>query len=276
MRQLIIDAMPDSHGRISLSGQHFRYIVNVLRLEKGAVVDVRFPDASLGQATIEQIDRSHKQISLLCANQASSQNFIKDAVEGSSMPPLLIPAENFVPIILFQWILKGPKMDQVIRQATEMGVSVIIPVAGERCLSKNPESIGVSKTTRWERIVTEARQQSGSPISTAIHPVVLTDEVPHIWKDITKGKAGLPLVLTEAPLARKSLHEYCWGMHSLAGIAIGPEGGMSPEELDLLDAAGFNRIHFNTNSLRAETAALYGIAAVQTLLTESEKWQLRE
>jgi 16S rRNA (uracil1498-N3)-methyltransferase len=62
----------------------------------------------------------------------------------------------------------------------------------------------------------------------------------------------------------------------LAALAIGPEGGMSARELDLLASAGFSCVHFRTNILRAETAAIYALAAVQSALTESEKWQLKE
>ena len=275
MRQLVLDQMPDLEGRIILSGSQFRYVVNVLRSEEGLLIDTRLPDGSLRKAKIEKIDRVNKHIFLLCSLEDSNLDSSNLAV-GSSMPPLTSLCENFVSIVLFQWILKGPKMDQVIRQATETGVTLIVPVAGDRCLSRDPESLGLSKTSRWERIVTEARQQSGSPVSTIIHQPVLPEEILGVWKGKKDGKSGLPFVLTEAPLARKSLHEYCYGVHSHAAIAIGPEGGMSPRELELLDTAGFYRIHFNTNILRAETAALYGIAAVQTLLTESEKWQLKE
>lgn len=275
MRQLVLDQMPDLEGRIILSGSQFRYVVNVLRSEEGLLIDTRLPDGSLRKAKIEKIDRVNKHIFLLCSLEDSNLDSSNLAV-GSSMPPLTRLCENFVSIVLFQWILKGPKMDQVIRQATETGVTLIVPVAGDRCLSRDPESLGLSKTSRWERIVTEARQQSGSPVSTIIHQPVLPEEILGVWKGKKDGKSGLPFVLTEAPLARKSLHEYCCGVHSHAAIAIGPEGGMSPRELELLDTAGFYRIHFNTNILRAETAALYGIAAVQTLLTESEKWQLKE
>lgn len=278
MRQLILDQMPDAQGRIVLFGQQFRYIVHVLRSEIGSLLDARLLDGSLVKSRIEEIDRVHKKIVLLCSPLDSSHVTEASATveRSSSMPPLPTPSEKFVSIVLFQWILKGPKMDQVIRQATEAGVSLIVPVAGERCLSRDPNTIGLSKTNRWERIVTEARQQSGSPVSTLINKPVLSEEVPMLWKEKTLNQDGLSFVLTEAPLARKSLHEYCCGLHSLAAIAIGPEGGMTVRELELLNSSGFYNVHFNTNILRAETAALYGIAAIQTLLTESEKWQLRE
>ena len=51
-------------------------------------------------------------------------------------------------------------------------------------------------------------------------------------------------------------------------VAIGPEGGFSEEEADMLKGIGFAVIRLKTNILRAETAAIYALATVQTLLTE--------
>ena len=56
-------------------------------------------------------------------------------------------------------------------------------------------------------------------------------------------------------------------------MAVGAEGGISPKEEEFLKNNNFKPVHFNTNVLRAETAAIYSIASVQTLLTEGSKWQ---
>ena len=53
-----------------------------------------------------------------------------------------------------------------------------------------------------------------------------------------------------------------------AAVAVGCEGGISPVEIDLLSAGGFSAVHFPGNILRCETAALYGIAAVQSALNQ--------
>ena len=54
------------------------------------------------------------------------------------------------------------------------------------------------------------------------------------------------------------------------GIAVGNEGGISPSEIKLLNEKGFfSTIHFDVNILRCETAALYGIAAVQSAISQA-------
>ena len=51
---------------------------------------------------------------------------------------------------------------------------------------------------------------------------------------------------------------------------------MSRTETDMLRSAGFQSLHFKTNVLRAETAALYAVAAAQTIINEADQWQLPE
>ena len=57
-------------------------------------------------------------------------------------------------------------------------------------------------------------------------------------------------------------------------LAIGAEGGISPAEAAVLRETSFQTVHFKTNVLRAETAALYAIAAAQTTINEADQWQL--
>ncbi len=264
MRQLVLSVPPDREGCAILSGSEYRYLVQVLRKVSGDVIEVRLPDGTLTLMKISAIERKDKRVLLSPERRTPAE---KRAEPGNG---------DYPKIILFQWLLKGPKMDQVIRQATETGVACIVPVAGERCLSRDADSVGEGKTGRWERIVREARQQSGSPVATDILPPVSVPDIPALWKSLTGEISGIALVLTEAPLARKSLHGYLGNGAGLTALAIGPEGGMTSGEMALLDEAGFLCVHFRTNILRAETAALYGIAAVQSALTELEKWQLKE
>lgn len=291
MRQLIIAGVPDPSGTLSLSGKDYRYLVQVLRLSAGALLDVRLADGRLVSMRIRDIDRASRSATLslegISASGAQGEkgaSFGEGTVAtqsprvspGVSMPPISSAPDDFPAIILFQWILKGPKMDQVFRQATEAGVAIIVPVLGDRCLSLETGGVGQGKAGRWDRIVREARQQSGSAVATRVHDTARPEDITGIWASATASHPSMALVLTEAPLARKTLHEYLGIRPKTVALAIGPEGGMSRRELDLLAAAGFNAVHFRTNILRAETAALYGIAAVQTLILESETWRPHE
>ena len=287
MRQFLLDQPLEPGERVTLEGSDFRYLVQVLRLAPGDSVEARLPDGALVSLAVERLDARAKTVTLrrpavprvaglpsVPEPGVSSGRAALGIRAGESMPPLPEIPERFPRIILFQWILKGPKMDQVIRQATETGVSAIIPVSGERCLPREGDSSG--RAARWARIVREARQQSGSPVATVVASPVSVGAIAGIWADVSSGRRASALVLTEAPLARKTLHEYLDIGMEIVALATGPEGGMTAEELGALERAGFSAVHFRTNVLRAETAALYGIAAAQTAIMVSEKWQLKE
>jgi len=285
MRQYVLERWPDATGSFEAVGREYRYLAQVLRMAPGDTLEARLPDGGLRSMTVVSADRSARRMTLRLEDAGPGRSGDGLAVNGDpsravaggdSMPALAAIPTGFPRIILFQWILKGPKMDQVIRQATETGVAVIVPVAGERCLSPDAGDVGASRTARWERIAREARQQSGSPVPTAVAAPIPASAVGEFWAAQAEGAGGVALVLTEAPLARKSLHEYLVTGTDLAALSVGPEGGMTSAELAHLESHGFLPVHFRTNVLRAETAALYGIAAVQSALTESEKWQLKE
>jgi len=65
-------------------------------------------------------------------------------------------------------------------------------------------------------------------------------------------------------------------LFSRIALAVGCEGGISPAERTLFEQNGFMPIHLKTNILRSETAALYGLAAIQNAVTEYGVWMLKE
>ncbi len=273
MRQLLLPALPDERGEILLSGSDYHYLIQVLRLREGSLVEARCVDGTLLFFKISLIRRKARELTLQVTAQ---EKRAIPATAGANQGSLADIPPEFPRLVLLQWILKGSRMDQVVRQATETGVAVIIPVSGERSLAREPDAVGGGKSSRWERVVREARQQSGSPVSTKItNPMTLEAAVAY-WQTLVEDQNATALVLTEAPLARKTLHEYLVSNSGAVALAVGPEGGMSEQEIRTLETAGFSPLHFRTNILRAETAALYGIAAIQMALTERETWLLKE
>lgn len=275
MRQLVVNSFPSTNERLKLQETHYNYLINVLRLAEGSEIEVRLPDGTLISMYIETIQTQKKQLTL---RQSHTTQIVakKNQLIGNNQPALMQTQQKMPQILLFQWLLKGQKMDLVIRQATEAGVVAIIPVIGERCITNKNDSFSTNKKQRWERIIREAQQQSGSPIATQLYEPIHTDLIEQIIFDFTNKNNFSGLVFTEMSLARKTLHEYLYEHSSYIGLAIGPEGGMSKTELQELTTLGFGAVHFKTNILRAETASLYSIAAVQTILSESETWQLNE
>lgn len=277
MRQFISREFPDKKGLLRICGKDFRYLRQVLRLKTGDMLSVRFSDGTLQNTTVCNIDENSREIVLqICGKSENPENL--DVTRGTKAEEI----QNSCPEIeyfLFQYIAKPVKMEQIIRQATECGIKYIIPVCGEFSQKQNILSMQHSKKERIERIVREARQQSGSPVETEILEPLSTEGAISLWKEkksyLSSDEKSVAVVLWERNEKTVSLKKIFQPetenkdekIKKIA-IVVGCEGGISPVEIELLLSSGFNAIHFPGNILRCETAALYGIAAVQSALNQ--------
>lgn len=271
MRQFVSSCMPDSKGRIALTKKEFRYLSRVLRLQSGTPIDVRLSDGRF-VSMLFCADKTEPFLAAAGATTANAAAAIADGAEGTET----VRAELW----LFQFVPKAQKIDLIVRQAAECGVSRIVPVKGEY----SPPSQG--RTERWQRIIREARQQSGSPTATLIQEPLGAHEAAALWHRQAAPLRGAAFMLCERPEENGSscslfsrigeAVQKAGGHLQRIALAVGCEGGISPAEKILFEQSGFMPIHFKTNILRTETAALYGLAALQSAVTEYEKWKLNE
>jgi 16S rRNA (uracil1498-N3)-methyltransferase len=196
----------------------------------------------------------------------------REGREGQKLP------SPVPPIALFQSLPRGSKMDLIVRQAAEGGVSTIVPFESEFSATRlrETQSGGVflgQKLKRWKRIVKEAIQQSGSLRETNVMPPCDFDALLEYWAVIKKKfYRPLGILLHQEPLEKGSFHDYLGTCPDFTALAVGPEGGFSTREVSLLLAAGFRPLLMGNTILRTETAALYGTAAIRIILMESESW----
>lgn len=274
MRQFIVSSVPDKNGIISVSGKDFRYLRQVLRVKIGDMINVRLPDGTLSNTTVCNILENQKQIQLQICQKGSDDESVTRGVQAEQ----IVSSNSSIEYWLFQFIPKASKMEQIIRQATECGIKNIVPVIGEYSQKNNVLAMESSKKDRFLRIVREARQQSGSPVETTILDAVSLKEAISLWNEETLADGEkAAVVLWECCEQTKTVHEVLSKSDiKKVAIVIGSEGGISPSEIQELSLNGFIPIHFDTNILRCETAALYGIAAVQCALLENKKWEFKE
>lgn len=277
MRQFISSEFPDKKGFLRIYGKDFRYLRQVLRLKSGDMLAVRFSDGTLRNTTVCKIDENSREILVqVCGNSEKTENSCDDDITRGTKAQEIQKSLPDTEYFLFQYIAKPVKMEQIIRQATECGVKFVIPVSGEFSQKQNVLSMQHSKKERLERIVREARQQSGSPVETEILEPLTTEEAVLFWKKNTSSlsaeEKNVAVALWERSEKTVSLKEIFAAEKNKRikkiAIAVGCEGGISPEEIDALISAGFYAVHFPGNILRCETAALYGIAAVQSALNQ--------
>lgn len=272
MKQFIIEQEPDGNGMLTLSGKAFIYLIKVRRMREGDVLHAQLPQSGAADMVIDSINTVKKTLRL--KRQTTPLSVCGTAAAGAtneaanSLPAYAAPAAD---LILLQWVLKGSKTDTIIRQATEAGVRAVLPVIGEFSVAKkqNPAQL-----ERFRRIIKEARQQSGSPIDTIVMEPAPLAEALNTLKTLVPAATTVFAQCSEAAGASVGFHQLLAEKPSHIVLAIGAEGGISPAEAAVLRNAEFQTIHFKTNVLRAETAALYAIAAAQTTINEADQWHL--
>ncbi len=173
--------------------------------------------------------------------------------------------ESPLRLVLACALLKGEKFDTVVQKATELGVVRIVPVASARADVRLREAgAGTARAARWQRLALEAAKQSGRACVPAVATpmslgaLLVDEELP--------GDGGARLLFTER--GGRGLLETCGELNespaTLAALT-GPEGGWADEELAQAEAAGWRLVTLGGRIMRAETAAVVGVALLQHL-----------
>lgn len=160
---------------------------------------------------------------------------------------------------LYQAIPKGDKMGEIVEKAVECGVTRIVPVLTERCVSRPDGKALEGKRARWQKIAESAAKQSGRGVIPEIAPMFsFAQAVEEI-----KG-AALPLFCYEGegtrPLAQVLRENQPSGKE--VRFLIGSEGGFSTAEAEQAIAAGLIPVGLGKRILRTETAAAFVLACL--------------
>ena len=160
-------------------------------------------------------------------------------------------------------LVKEQKMDLILQKLTELGVSRIIPVSMERSIVKLDKERFNKKKVRWESICKEASEQSKRT------NIPIIEDIKSI-KDLTKEDADLKLVASTKE-KEKLLNYYLQSIEDCAKIimVIGPEGGISDKEEDILVSNGYNRVSFGNVIFRVETATIYVASIINYISSRS-------
>ena len=156
MRQFVLEKQSVKNGLIILDGKDFRYIHNVLRAKVGDMVCVRLQNGTLENTTVARIDEKARKLTLqICSTQVTAgQVFAGDLQSSGSITRGVQTAQSeqtlsSVEYWLFQFVPKPVKMEQIVRQAVECGISVIVPVIGEYSQKSSITAIEGSKKERF-------------------------------------------------------------------------------------------------------------------------------
>jgi 16S rRNA (uracil1498-N3)-methyltransferase len=156
------------------------------------------------------------------------------------------------PVTLLLAVFKFDRMEWAIEKATELGIAAIQPVIARRTDAHLAAAAG-KRLERWRRIAREAAQQSRRVLIPEIaEPVKLPDAL--------HPDDGLKIVLAESDADLMLADAVVKSGRAPLRLAVGPEGGWAEEELQLFAAAGWTAASLGPTILRAETAAIAGVA----------------
>ncbi len=258
MRLFLLPPTFKGEPALELSGKDFNYLIHALRLKEGQEIMGRDRDGKLWDLRITGI---RKNSCTLSASEAQSAQSKTDA----------LPEERpLKPIILYQCLPKGRKADDIIKKATEAGVRDIVLVRSRNCVA-SLEGKEETRLSRYDALVAEAIQQSGSMVPTKVHGVIDIRAVAEDFISRSCGMNRLGLVLHQTRLSenQSDLFSCVRGFNGCIALVVGPEGGLEEDECMMLLDAGFKAVLLKTNILRCETASIYAIGAVQTILESS-------
>lgn len=219
---------------ITLSADAAHHIAGVLRMKTEQEVRVFNGDGGEYHGVISEVAKKKVNVHLT--------EFIEKNIES--------PLE----IHLGQGISRGEKMDFTVQKSVELGVKEITPLFSTRCGVKLNADRLEKKWQHWQQVAISAAEQSGRTIVTTVHKPISLQE----W--LAQSTNALKLTLhPRASDTIKSLEKPTKGIRFL----VGPEGGLTDDEIQQTVNADFKEILLGPRILRTETAALTVLSALQ-------------
>lgn len=180
----------------------------------------------------------------------------KKNVEVQVGTPDANPTESPLDIILGQALSKGDRMDYAVQKAVEMGVTRIVPLTTERCDVKLKGDREDKRLRHWQSVAISAAEQCGRARVPDILPVMTVTE----WLEHTRN-CEVRLVLHHR--TEQSLDTLA--KPTRVALMIGPEGGLSADEISQAESEGFLPVALGPRVLRTETAPVAAMALCQYL-----------
>ncbi|NQY64505.1 MAG: 16S rRNA (uracil(1498)-N(3))-methyltransferase [Alteromonadaceae bacterium] len=238
---------------LPLNDDAFGHTVRVLRLKEGDMITL-FNDTNFNIVNTLSTDKCSGEYEfqgkLINVSKKHAEVIIIDCQEKMIESP--------VNIHLGQGISRGERMDFTLQKSVELGVNTITPLFTERCGVKLSGERLEKKREQWQKIIISACEQSGR----CTVPIIMTPISLGLW--LQQESSALKLNLH--PKAEHSIMTIPSQQPKdkpRVRLLIGPEGGLSDEEIGQANNAEFVDVLLGPRILRTETAALTAITAIQ-------------
>ncbi|WP_040727712.1 16S rRNA (uracil(1498)-N(3))-methyltransferase [Thiomicrorhabdus sp. Kp2] len=236
--RLFLEGNYQANQTIALPKEQAHYALTVLRLKNDYVIEAFNGKGLLAKGK------------LIVTSRRTADLLIETVEESNNESPLHT--------VLVQGISKGDRMDYSIQKAVELGITTIQPIFTERCDVKLQDDKLEKRRAQWQSIVINACEQSGRTVVPKIQPI-LTYQA---WLNQLSEPFGLVL----DPYASHTLKSISQPpIEHPIQLLIGPEGGLTEEEVLQAKQAGLTPVQLGPRVLRTETAGPAIIAIIQTL-----------
>ncbi|MDF3144771.1 MULTISPECIES: 16S rRNA (uracil(1498)-N(3))-methyltransferase [unclassified Streptomyces] len=239
----VVEHLPAGGGqRYVLDGPEGRHAVSVKRLRAGE--SVVLTDGEGRWAECEVVDTEGKDRLVLQLGAVAEE-------------PVEQPR-----ITVVQALPKGDRGELAVETMTETGVDAIVPWAAARCITQWKGERGAKALAKWRATAREAGKQSRRVRFPQVADAATTKQVAALLAEadfaaVLHESGDEPLATVELPAEGEIV------------LVVGPEGGVSPEELALFEEAGAKAYVLGRTVLRTSTA---GTAASAVLLARTGRW----
>ncbi|MDQ8701021.1 16S rRNA (uracil(1498)-N(3))-methyltransferase [Streptomyces sp. LHD-70] len=238
----VVDEVPSGGGEFVLDGPEGRHAVSVRRLRAGERV-----------VLTDGLGRGASGVVLA----AEGKDRLTVELTGSLVDPEPAPR-----ITVVQALPKGDRGELAVETMTETGVDAIVPWAASRCITQWRGERGVKSLAKWRATAREAGKQARRMRFPEVADLASTKDVAGLlagaaFAAVLHEEGSTPLASAPLPATGDVV------------LVVGPEGGVSPEELDAFAASGAQPYRLGPSVLRTSTA---GTAAGALLLGRSGRW----
>jgi 16S rRNA (uracil1498-N3)-methyltransferase len=239
MRSFFLGDNSITGDAVTVTGELYRHMARVLRLKEGD--EVQLTDSE-----------GKRHFGVIAETGAKS---LTVRIASTEIP---IEGEPALRVTLYQGLPKGEKLDLILQKCTELGVTEVVTFDADRSIVKLSGERSAARLGRYEKIVQEAARQSGRR---SAPKVAIGGSLKTVLRE---SRHDLKLLLWEGEQTTRlrATFEAHPGTESVA-IVVGPEGGLSAEEVEQALEQGFVPVTLGERILRTETAGLAMLSILQ-------------
>lgn len=234
-----VDRVPEVGGTAVIEGEEGFHAASVRRMRVGEHIDIGDGAGALGHCVIEDAAKASLRVQVLGRHRQNAP----------------VPAVTVV-----QAIPKSERSELAIELATEAGADGFIPWQAARCVARWDTGRAEKGLRRWRAVARAASRQSRRAHIPGVEPVMSTDA-------LVERVRGADQVLVLHESADAMLADLDVSAAGSILLVVGPEGGITDAEIEVLAAAGACAVRLGPTVLRTSTAAAVALGALGVLTT---------